>query len=263
MRGKNFVVIAVDNTRLADGVPTLNTDWWNYGGFTRDVSLVDVPAKYIDDYDLHLNRDRTAIEGSVPCGRRRDRRGGDCLAARVGAQRSAQGWTQDRRAVISLSAAGSRVVDVRSIRGSTQCGCRLRATACDDEMGFRTIEVRGTDILLNGKPVFLRGISIHGEAPIRGGRANNDEDAATLLGWAKELGCNYVRLAHYPHDQRMTRTGRSTGPDGVVGDLRCTGRNNSATLRCWRRRTATAGGDSARPEQGLGRCCGRLRTRRR
>jgi beta-glucuronidase len=50
-QGKNFVVIAVDNTRLADGVPTLNTDWWNYGGLTRDVSLVDVSSKYIDDYD--------------------------------------------------------------------------------------------------------------------------------------------------------------------------------------------------------------------
>jgi beta-glucuronidase len=78
-------------------------------------------------------------------------------------------------------------------------------------MGFRTIEVRGTDILLNGKPVFLRGISIHAEAPIRGGRANNDQDAATLLGWAKELGCNYVRLAHYPHDERMTRAADRLG----------------------------------------------------
>ncbi len=75
----------------------------------------------------------------------------------------------------------------------------------DDKMGFRTIEVRGSDILLNGKPVFLRGISIHAEAPLRGGRANSDADTTTLLGWAKELGCNYVRLAHYPHDQRMTR----------------------------------------------------------
>ena len=78
-------------------------------------------------------------------------------------------------------------------------------------MGFRTIEVRGTDILLNGKPVFLRGISIHGEAPYRGGRANNEQDAETLLGWAKELGCNYVRLAHYPHDQRMTRAADRLG----------------------------------------------------
>src|SRR6202041_557264 len=63
--GKNFIVIAVDNTRLADGVPTLNMDWWNYGGLTRDISLIDVPAKFIDDYDLHLNRDRTSIEGTV------------------------------------------------------------------------------------------------------------------------------------------------------------------------------------------------------
>jgi beta-glucuronidase len=81
----------------------------------------------------------------------------------------------------------------------------------DDSMGFRTIEVRGTDILLNGKPVFLRGVSIHAEAPFRGGRANNDQDADTLLGWAKELGCNYVRLAHYPHDQRMTRAADRLG----------------------------------------------------
>jgi beta-glucuronidase len=74
-----------------------------------------------------------------------------------------------------------------------------------DEMGFRTVEASGTKILLNGKPIFLRGISIHAEAPYRGGRVSNDEDVATLLGWAQELGCNYVRLAHYPHDQRMTR----------------------------------------------------------
>jgi beta-glucuronidase len=71
--------------------------------------------------------------------------------------------------------------------------------------------VHGADILLNGKSVFLRGISIHAEAPLRGGRANNDQDAATLLGWAKELGCNYVRLAHYPHDQRMTRAADRLG----------------------------------------------------
>ena len=38
--GDNFVVAAVNNTRHADGVPTLRTDWWNYGGLTRSVSLI-------------------------------------------------------------------------------------------------------------------------------------------------------------------------------------------------------------------------------
>jgi len=54
--GNNFAVIAVDSTRLADGVPTLKTDWWNYGGLTREVSLVEVPDRYIDEFDLHLKR---------------------------------------------------------------------------------------------------------------------------------------------------------------------------------------------------------------
>jgi beta-glucuronidase len=74
-----------------------------------------------------------------------------------------------------------------------------------DVIGFRSVEVKGTEILLNGKPIFLRGVCIHEEAPFRGGRAFSQEDARTLLGWAKELGCNFVRLAHYPHNEQMVR----------------------------------------------------------
>jgi beta-glucuronidase len=207
--GKNFIVIAVDNTRLADGVPTLNMDWWNYGGLTRDVALVDVPGKYIDDYDLHLNRDRTAIEGSVHVEGAAAGENvtvalpelGRSVFAKLGA---------DHRAAFSLSAAG---VVLWTPEQPKLYKVRLQAgeDTLDDVMGFRTIEVRGTDILLNGKPVFLRGISIHAEAPFRGGRANTQQDADTLLGWARELGCNYVRLAHYPHDQRMTRAADRLG----------------------------------------------------
>jgi beta-glucuronidase len=74
-----------------------------------------------------------------------------------------------------------------------------------DEIGFRSIETRGTEILLNGRPIFLRGISMHEEAPVRGGRAYSREDTSTLLGWAKELGANFVRLAHYPHNELTVR----------------------------------------------------------
>ena len=58
---------------------------------------------------------------------------------------------------------------------------------------------------MNGRPIFLRGVSVHEEAPLRGGRANSREDARTLLGWARELGANFVRLAHYPHNEYMIR----------------------------------------------------------
>lgn len=72
-----------------------------------------------------------------------------------------------------------------------------------ERIRFRFIEAHGTDILLNGKSIFLRGISIHEEAPMRPGRAWSEDDARTLLGWARELGCNFVRLAHYPHNEAM------------------------------------------------------------
>jgi beta-glucuronidase len=92
---------------------------------------------------------------------------------------------------------------------------KVRITAgqdtIEDLIGFRTIETRGTEILLNGKPIFLHGVSVHGEAPYRTGRANSDKDAEMLLGWAKELGCNFVRLAHYPHDETMLRAADRMG----------------------------------------------------
>ncbi|MBR4481897.1 MAG: beta-glucuronidase, partial [Prevotella sp.] len=87
----------------------------------------------------------------------------------------------------------------------------LDNTTIADEIGFRTIETRDKQILLNGQPIFLKGISIHNEKPNGGGRANSAEDARTLLGWAKELGCNFVRLAHYPHHEEMVREAERMG----------------------------------------------------
>src|SRR5205823_12946735 len=63
-----------------------------------------------------------------------------------------------------------------------------------DQIGFRTIEVQGGKILLNGKPIFLRGISMHEEAPFRGGRAFSPEDAQTLLGWGEGSGLQFRSL---------------------------------------------------------------------
>lgn len=64
---------------------------------------------------------------------------------------------------------------------------------------------------MNGNPVFLKGISIHEEAPFRSGRICSEEEDLTLLNWAKELGCNYVRLAHYPHNEKMVRLAEKMG----------------------------------------------------
>lgn len=79
-----------------------------------------------------------------------------------------------------------------------------------DRIGFRTIERRGTEIFLNGEPIFLRGISVH-EDDRDTGKVTSDEDIRRRFAHAKELGCNFLRLAHYPHHERAAEIADALG----------------------------------------------------
>jgi beta-glucuronidase len=208
--GGNFVVAAVDNTRHEDNVPTLETDWWNYGGLTRSVSLIEVPEAFIDQYDLHLSRgEGSVIEGWVHVAGGQPGAKVEVEVPELSAKTSAI-TGEDGRAAIHLAVS---TLERWSPETPKLYKVQVRAgeDSIEDLIGFRTIETRGTEILLNGKPIFLRGICIHAEAPYRTGRANTDKDAETLLGWAKELDANFVRLAHYPHDETMLRAADRMG----------------------------------------------------
>jgi beta-glucuronidase len=208
--GANFVVAAVDNTRREDNVPTLETDWWNYGGLTREVSLIAVPEAFIDQYDLHLSRtEANVIEGWVHVTGAQPGASVQVEIPGLHAQSTAT-VGGDSRAAIHFSVEN---LERWSPETPKLYNVKINAGAdsLTDLIGFRTIETHGTQILLNGKPIFLRGVAIHAEAPYRTGRAYSDKDAETLLGWAKELGCNYVRLAHYPHDETMLRAADRMG----------------------------------------------------
>jgi beta-glucuronidase len=208
--GNNFIVAAVDNTRHEDGVPTLKTDWWNYGGLTRDVSLIEVPEEFIDQYDLHLSRsDSSVIEGWVHVMGGQSGAKVEVEIPELSAQTAAVTGS-DGRAAIHMQVKG---LERWSPETPKLYKVKIGADkdSVEDTIGFRTIETRGSEILLNGKPIFLRGVCIHAEAPYRGGRAYSAKDAETLLGWAKELGANFVRLAHYPHGEAMLRAADRMG----------------------------------------------------
>jgi beta-glucuronidase len=208
--GENFVVAAVDNTRHEDNVPTLETDWWNYGGLTREISLIEVPQAFIDQYDLHLKRgEGSAIEGWVHVDGGQPGTTVEVEIPELAAKTSAV-TGDDGRAAIALNVSGLERWSPETPK-LYKVHVRAGQDSVDELMGFRTVETRGTEILLNGKPIFLHGVSIHAEAPYRTGRAYTDKDAETLLGWAKELGCNFVRLAHYPHDETMLRAADRMG----------------------------------------------------
>ncbi len=90
-------------------------------------------------------------------------------------------------------------------------GLRYQQDFVQDSIGFRTLQVQDEHIFFNGKSIFLKGISLHEESPLHAGRAWSEEDARILLNWAKELGCNFVRLAHYPHNDAIVKMADSMG----------------------------------------------------
>jgi beta-glucuronidase len=207
--GDNFLVVAVSDVRRPDGIPAPNTDWWNYGGITRDVSLVEVPEIFIQDSFIQLAKGSSnEIAGWVKLNGAKKAEELTLEIPEAGIHQTfttnAEGHAEFKiPAKLELWAPEHPKLYRVVLSGA---GDRL-----EDEIGFRTIETRGPQILLNGKPIYLRGVSMHEEAPFRGGRAYSPEDAQTLLGWAKELGCNFIRLAHYPHNENEIRLADKLG----------------------------------------------------
>jgi beta-glucuronidase len=207
--GRNSIVVKVNNQRVKDGVPSLGYDWFNYGGITREVNLVETANTFIEDYliqlDKHSSREVTGwIQLNGPAGAENlhvkiselhldkiFRSGSDGLA-RVRFSAGFQLWSPKNPKQY-------RVI----IESETD--------TITDDIGFRNIEVKGTQILLNGCPIFIKAVNIHEEKPMKTGRANSESDAAVMLSWAKELGCNLVRLAHYPHNEHTVKLAEHMG----------------------------------------------------
>lgn len=205
---ENRILIVADSTRRPEQVPTENTDWFNYGGIYRDVELIFVPEIFVKNFSVALvpdnsfNKIEIQVELSEPA---------------------------DGKAAVSIPELGlDKEIAVAAGKGSLvieQSGLELwspenpklykvtigfGSDQITDEVGFRQISVQNKNICLNGKPLFLRGISCHEES-VPSGKALTDEERVENIKLAKELGCNFMRLAHYPHHENTARIADKLG----------------------------------------------------
>lgn len=212
VEGRNSLTVGADSRRDWQSVPPPVTDWETYGGITRPVKITRTPETHISDAWIRLTPNNmieidveldgslsayTAVKLSIPeinltVNGTSDQQGQ--WSAKVKAPAELENWTPDAPKLYS--------VQIETTQDSW-----------NDEIGFRTIEVVGEDILLNGEPIFLRGISVHeeeiGQKPARN---MTEENARALLMEVKEgLNGNFVRLAHYPHSEVMTRLADEIG----------------------------------------------------
>jgi len=207
--GENFVVVKVDNKRHADAVPTQIFDWWNYGGITRDVLLVEVSEHYLENYTLRIdNQDFKRMEFSA---RLNQALAGEKVRLRIPELKIDKTFETNPEGVVVASWKASPKLWSPEDPKLYHVELIYNEETLSDEIGFRSIRTEGKKLLLNGRPIFLKGISMHEEKAYGGGRANSTSDAHLLLSWAKELGCNFVRFAHYPHNEHAVREAERMG----------------------------------------------------
>jgi len=209
---ENRLVVGVDSKHDAQSIPGEITDWDLYGGITRPVRLIHTPATFIDDATLRL-LENGSLQGSLQLnGPQAANQPVRLRVAALGLQLDASTDTQGE-ARFNLPAPGTlkrwspdspTLYEVEFVSGADQL---------KDRIGFRTIAVKGSEILLNGKPIFLRGVSIHEEEfGANPARRLNEQAARALLTEVKQgLRGNYVRLSHYPHAETMLRLADEMG----------------------------------------------------
>lgn len=204
--GENHLFLCVDNVRTLDRVPMRHTDWFNYGGVYREVDIYGAPSDVVRDLFVSLVPDGTfsKIRVEVAC----EGAAQEALFEVPGLGISQAIRLSDGKGVALLDAAPElwspetpKLYDVSLAYGVDKV---------TDRIGFREISRVGTDILLNGKPIFLRGVAVHEDDETLG-KVSSKADLERRFGHARELGCNFVRLAHYPHHEDAAKMADELG----------------------------------------------------
>lgn len=207
--GRNRLQIMVENRRRAGRVPMHHVDWFNYGGLYREVELLRLPAVFVRQVAVGLVRAS----------------GFGAIAATVTLSNAVDGPATLRISELGIEAA----IAIVAGRGSIEIAARpdlwspsdpklydVEVRFADDiwrdRVGFREIRAEGTDVLLNGKPIFLAGVCVH-EDDVELGKTTTEADIRRRFRHARELGANFLRLAHYPHHEMV---GRIADEEGVL-----------------------------------------------
>ena len=215
----NTIRVAVDNSVNPDIIPSQKSDFFIYGGLTRDAYFDILPAVHI--LDLQISTPQvSAAEGTValavafdnplspldvklqvdlsdPAGlviqhqefSRSMKTGRGTLELQLDTVQDPQLWHPDNPSLYSVKV---------SLQGPGQ-----EADALSDRFGFRWYEFMDHGpFLLNGQRLLLRGTHRHEEWAGLGNALPNALHRRDME-MIKEMGANFVRLAHYPQDPEV------------------------------------------------------------
>ena len=210
-RGEHTLAIVADNRFSDISALHVPNDYMSYGGVTRPVAVEEVADVYLERVHVTPSFDgthwHTSVDATVvnlaeerPVTLRISIAGKECVLSpqilpkgesvlhAEFALEDVQIWSPETPKLYTVKAVlnvGGKEVD-----------------DLFDRFGFREIKIEGKHILLNGKPLRIRGLCRHEDHPHFGCALPYEAMMHDLL-LLKDLGANSVRTAHYPNDERF------------------------------------------------------------
>jgi len=214
----NVLAVSVENIQTPTRVPPAGRqvgpltsypatayDFFPYAGIQRQVMFLAVPAVHIEDVTVV-----TAIEGNDGVVRVQAVASGNWNGTGKLRLISDSGNLESELSFNGGHAEATiRVAGARFWNPATPYLYPLHISLVDGnkttdsysfEIGIRTIEVRGDQLLLNGQPIFLKGFSKHEDFPVNGRGLNIPLVVrdGVLMKW---VGANSYRTSHYPYSE--------------------------------------------------------------
>jgi beta-glucuronidase len=176
-------------------------DFFNYAGLLRPVTLLALPKEHITDFTVrHELSGNTALvhyhletTGTNPISITVFDEDGKQVATAAGKDGSV---SIDNARLWNVRDAYLYKFVFRIMNGGTIID------EYSEDIGIRTVKVRGTDILLNGKSVYLKGFGKHEDSDING-RGYNPAVIKRDFELMKWIGANSFRTAHYPYSEEI------------------------------------------------------------
>lgn len=207
--GRHRLTVAVDNRFYADSIPQKKVDWYHWGGIIRSVRVEELRGIAVLSAHLEytLNEELTAAQAHFTLrlynAERTEVR--DTLTAELdGAEVVSLPLTLAPGESREVTTKDFTVSPVRLWSPETPelytMTLRTRTDDLTDRTGFRLVEVREGQVLLNHRPVEFRGVNRHEEHPDFG-FAFPQSLMRRDLELIRAAGCNAVRGSHYPNSK--------------------------------------------------------------
>lgn len=210
LQEQNALIISVSNRREVEQIPTLLADWKNFGGITRDVLIIEENKSFVRDYSIQLAKGSSSEIEFRASGSENASEGKILFEIPELKVNKQIGLNEEGQAFASIT---NKKIELWSPDNPKLYEVKIKYNGATlvDKIGFRTIETKNGDIMLNGKSIYLEGISLHEESPVTNTRTNSPDEARQILNWVKELNGNYLRLSHYPHNEHIVRLADEMG----------------------------------------------------